>query len=90
MKPTNRLLHPKLIALFLSLLSWCAGSTAKADSPQLPAEIAINPEAGRDGWLIVPVQLGSENGETVWMMVDTGGGSTELAEALESKFLSAR
>jgi len=85
MKPTNRLLHPKLIALFLSLLSWCAGSTAKADSPQLPAEIAINPEAGRDGWLIVPVQLGSENGETVWMMVDTGGGSTELAEALESK-----
>lgn len=54
-------------------LSLCA--RAGSNSPKLPGEVAINPEAGRGGWLVVTTWLGSEGGKEVLCLVDTGSGT---------------
>jgi hypothetical protein len=60
----------RAVAMFLSLL--LSSGPAPADSIQLPlpAEVVMNKEAGRGGWLIVSVRL--ESGEELPMIVDTG------------------
>ena len=58
-----------------------AGS-AKEDSLPLPGEVAINPEAGRGGLLMVTLRL--ESGEELPFMVDSGSG-TFFDKSLEPK-----
>jgi hypothetical protein len=54
----------------LCLLILCSCATDKTIRPALPADVRINPEAGRGGWLIVTVRLAS--GEKLPMILDTG------------------
>jgi hypothetical protein len=75
----NTLPIPHLF-LAMVLLHFCEQD--RAPGATLPAEVPINPEAGRGGLLIVPVRL--ESGEEVPFLVDTGSGSC-LDKSLESK-----
>src|ERR1041385_7132758 len=72
----------------LALLVLAASSTAthtstSSPTPELPAEIALNEDAGRGEWLIIPLHL--EGGEDLPFLVDTGAGGTLLDKSLESK-----
>lgn len=49
----------------------------------LPAEVTINQEAGRGGWLIVTLRL--EGGEELPFVVDTGTSGTFFDKSLERK-----
>jgi len=67
---------------------WCMlllCSCALADSVQraLPAVVPINHAAGRGGWVIIPLRLGS--GEELRMIVDTGAPITLLDQSLAPK-----
>lgn len=65
------------MSVLLSILALraCVGAAT------LPADIPINKEAGRGGFLIVNVRMG--NGPELPMLVDTGAGGTELDTSLE-------
>jgi hypothetical protein len=66
--------------MLLGMLMWCWHATARA---QLPADVAINKEAGRGGHLIVHLRV--EGGEELRFMVDTGAPVTILDKTLESR-----
>ena len=70
-----------LIIFFASVLFYCP--RVRGNSIQLPAEIPINPEAGRGGPLIVHLRL--ESGEDLLFMLDTGTSGTTFDKSLESK-----
>ncbi len=61
--------------------------TQNAVLAALPRDVPINPEAGRGGPLLVPVQL--ESGEEVPFFVDTGTSCTFLDKSFESKLGNA-
>jgi hypothetical protein len=74
-------MKPGAIILFFLLLIY---SQAMAEAQtQLPAEVAINQEAGCGGHLTVTVRL--QSGEELPLDVDTGSPITILDESLESK-----
>jgi hypothetical protein len=73
---------PGKLSALLSLLFLCPGATQNCLCSTLPAEISMNPEAGRGGPLIVKVRL--EGGEEMPFVVDTGSG-TLFDKSLEAK-----
>jgi len=72
----------RIHSLFLAAVVPWLWAAEPASCATLPAEVPINPEAGRGGLLIVPVRL--ESGEEVPFIVDSGSGSC-LDKSLESK-----
>jgi hypothetical protein len=66
---------------FLSLMFLCFCATESAVGATLPAEVPINKEAGRGGWLVVTLRL--ENGKELPVVVDTGTSATFLDKSLE-------
>ena len=66
-------------ALLGLILPLC--SSAVEHAAMLPAEVPINPEAGRGGWLVVTVRL--ESGTEVPCIVDTGSSGTLFDKSLE-------
>ncbi len=71
------------LGLSLSLVLLCCWATKSAADATLPAEVPINPEAGRGGWLVVTLKL--ESGEELPVVVDTGTSGTFLDKSLEPK-----
>ncbi len=67
----------------LSLVLLCSFSAGDAAGATLPGEVPINPEAGRGGWLIIPVRF--ESGEELPFVVDTGTSGTFVDKSLEAK-----
>jgi len=61
----------------------CAGAADQPAPPLLPAEVPINPDAGRGGLLIVTLTL--ESGEQLPFVVDTGTSGTMIDISLASK-----
>jgi hypothetical protein len=61
----------------------CSCATENALGATLPAEVPINQEAGRGGWLVVTLRL--ESGEELPVVVDTGTSATFLDKSLEPK-----
>jgi Aspartyl protease len=79
---------PCALAIFLSVLLLCSCATPSHPSAivaatELPAETAINKDAGRGGHLTVTLRL--EDGEEMLFMVDTGSPFTLLDKSLKSK-----
>ena len=74
---------PGAVGSILALLLLHSCPTQDAVGAALPAEVPINPEAGRGGPLVVPVQL--ESGEELPFFVDTGTSATFLDKSLEPK-----
>jgi hypothetical protein len=69
--------------IFLSLSFLCSCATEQSVHRALPADVPINKDAGRGGFLMVTVQLGS--GQKLPVIVDTGGGATVLNKSLAPK-----
>jgi len=69
------------ITLGLGLLP--AAGIAGAAPPQIPADVVMNEESGRGGWLIVSLRL--ETGDELRCIVDTGCPVTILDKILEPK-----
>src|SRR5690348_7066606 len=65
----------------LSCLSWCSCATRM--SRQLPADVKMNPEAGRGGLVLVRLHLAS--GEELPFIVDTGSPGTLFDKSLVPK-----
>jgi hypothetical protein len=65
---------------FLVLFLFCLRAIA---ADQLPADVAINKDAGRGGHLIVKLRV--ENGEELPFLVDTGAPITLLDKSLEPR-----
>jgi lipoprotein NlpI len=70
----------RVFGILLSLLLLCSCATEKAARLGLPADVTMNPEAGRGGWLIVTVRL--EGGDELPFMVDTGSSGTMVDKSL--------
>ena len=78
------MLKSGLFGSWLSLIFLaCACAMHHALGATLPAEVPINPEAGRGGWLEVTVRL--EGGEELPFVVDTGTSGTFFDTSLEPK-----
>jgi hypothetical protein len=73
----------KFIRTVLGLFLLCACAIESSARSALPADVPINPDAGRGNWLIVTLQLGS--GQKLPMIVDTGAGATVLDKSLTTK-----
>jgi hypothetical protein len=67
------------LAIYLCALVLCSC----ASPPQLPPDVDMNPDAGRDGELLVNLRL--ENGEEMPFVVDTGSPGTLFDKTLTSK-----
>ncbi len=72
-----------VLGVLLCLAVLCLGTPRSVAGSALPADLPINPEAGRGGPLVVPVRL--ESGEELPFFVDTGTSSTFLDKSLEPK-----
>jgi len=72
---------PWLFGPWLSLLLLCSCATENPMPSRLPAEVPINKEAGRGGWLIVTLRL--ESGRKLPFIVDTGASGTLFDKSLE-------
>ena len=72
-------MNPRGLCLFMCLLFSCA--TENAVRPRLPATVAMNPDAGRGGLLMVTVRLA--NDEKVPLVLDTGSPLTAFDKSLE-------
>ena len=69
--------------IFLSLSFLCSCATEPPVRGALPADVPINPDAGRGNWLTVTLQL--ESGQKLPFIVDTGAGATVLNKPLAPK-----
>jgi hypothetical protein len=74
---------PGPLGRLFSLIFLCFCAREHAVGATLPAEVPINQEAGRGGWLVVTLQL--ESGEELPVVVDTGSSGTFLDKSLEPK-----
>jgi len=68
---------------FFGLMFLCSCATENAVGATLPANVPINQEAGRGGWLVVTLRL--ESGEELPFLVDTGTSGTFFDKSLEPK-----
>jgi hypothetical protein len=73
----------RAFGIFFNLLLLCLSATADSIHSQFPAEVEINKDAGRGGYLIVTLRL--ENGQELPFIVDTGSPVTLLDKSLEPK-----
>src|SRR5258707_4430497 len=77
-----------LFGFSLILIQLCSCAT-RSDPPfnapasVLPVAVSFNPDAGRDEWLFVNLQL--QSGETLQCFVDTGSPVTVFDKSFESK-----
>jgi hypothetical protein len=67
----------------VSLMFLCSCATDGSIHPHLPADVTINKEAGRGGYLVVTLRL--ESGEELPFIVDTGTAGTLFNKSLEPK-----
>lgn len=74
---------PRALGIFISLLPLCSCATQNSIHSQLPATVAMNKDAGREGLLIVVVRVA--NGEKLPLVVDTGSPVTAFDKSLEPK-----
>jgi hypothetical protein len=81
-KPDVTTINPRGLCLFLSLLL-CSCATENPVRSRLPATVAMNPDAGREGLLMVTVRLA--NDEKVPLVLDTGAPLTVFDKSLEPK-----
>jgi hypothetical protein len=81
------ILMSRAFGIFFGLLFLCSCATEPAVRTGLPADVTMNPEAGRGGWLIVLIRL--EDGQELPFVVDTGSKDTIFDRSLASK-LGAR
>lgn len=65
------------------LVIFCLCSIENASSSALPADIALNKDAGRGGMVFVTIRL--DDGEKLPFVLDTGSPATCLDQSLESK-----
>jgi hypothetical protein len=72
-----------VLSVLLCLIVLCSRAPQSVFASPLPADVPINPEAGRGGPLVVSVRL--ESGEELPFLVDTGTSSTFLDKSLEPK-----
>jgi len=72
-------MNPRGLALFMCLLL-CSCTTEPPVHSKLPATVALNPDAGRGGLLIVEVRL--PNGKKVPLALDTGSPITAFEASL--------
>ena len=72
-----------VISTCLCLLFLCSCATEHLIHPQLPADVSMNKEAAREGWLIVTLRL--ESGEELPFIVDTGTPVVLFDKSLEPK-----
>jgi hypothetical protein len=77
------ILTPRALGIFLGLLLLCSCATQNSIHSQLPATVAMNKDAGREGLLVVVVRLA--NGEKLPLVVDTGAPITAFDKSLEPK-----
>jgi hypothetical protein len=77
------ILTPRALGIFLGLLLLCSCATQNSIHSQLPAAVAMNKDAGREGLLKVVVRLA--NGEKLPLVVDTGSPVTAFDKSLEPK-----
>ena len=82
---TNRVVTGVISGLLLFLCSCATTPEPSAITPasELPADVVMNKEAGRGGWLFVTVRL--ESGEELQFLVDTGAFITVFGKSLEPK-----
>ena len=73
----------RTLATFLGLLLVCFRAAADSTRPQLPAEVALNKDAGRRSWVFVTLRI--EPGEELPFLVDTGSPVTFLDKSLEPR-----
>ena len=71
----------RLLVIFPGLLLMQSCATVDSIQPRLPAEVAINEDAGRWGLLLVTLRL--ESGKELPFIVDTGTARTLLDKSLE-------
>src|SRR5438552_299740 len=81
-------LEPRTFGMFFSLLLLCSCATTPEPSAiipasELPADVIMNEDAGRGGWLFVTIRL--ESGEELPFIVDTGSSWTLIDKSLEPK-----
>jgi hypothetical protein len=72
---------PGAPGIFLCLTLWYSGVAAESLQRRLPAEVAINKDAGRGNFLFVTLRL--ENGQELPFMIDTGAPDTLFDKSLE-------
>lgn len=77
----------RLLANFICPLLLCSCATQQAARRQLPADITISKDAGRGGFVIVPIRLDGRN--ELPFVVDTGSPITIFDKSFEPK-LGAR
>ena len=73
-------IRSRALGWLLSLLAAGWSASAESTPPPLPADVSINKEAGRGGWLVVTLRL--EGGEEVPMIMDTGAPMILLDKSL--------
>jgi hypothetical protein len=75
-------------ALFAGCLIFLRFHTfANTNQLQLPPEVALNRDAGRMGWWLLPLKM--TNGQELLFVVDTGAPATLLDQSMESKLEKA-
>jgi hypothetical protein len=74
---------PRALGIFLGLLLLCSCATQNSIHSQLPATVAMNKDAGREGLLMVVVRMA--NGEKLPLVLDTGAPITAFDKSLEPK-----
>lgn len=73
----------RLAVTLIGLVFLCSCATNKHILPQLPANVAMNPDAGRGDWLIINIHL--KNGPALPFVIDTGAPFTIFDPSLESQ-----
>lgn len=76
-------LKPHTLGAFLTLLLFCSGATENSIRSRLPADVAMNKDAGRGNELVVMLRL--ESGEELLFGLDTGTAITSIDKSLEPK-----
>jgi hypothetical protein len=77
------MLKPRVFGGLVSLLLLCSCATERPTRPRFPADVTLNKNAGRGGWVIVTLRL--ESGEELPFLLDTGAPWTFLDKSLEPK-----
>ncbi len=79
------ILRPLTHGTFFCLQLLCSFAGEHSTRFRLPADVTMNQDAGRGGWLIVPVRL--ESGEEMPFVLDTGSTCTVLDKSLEPRLV---